>query len=86
MSELAPRELSGWGRHPVVSGVERVSEDLEAATRGASLSRGLGRSYGDASLPAHPGAVGALTAGRIIHTAGRFVERVTDVVKKALAS
>ena len=35
---------------------------------------------------AHPGAVGALTAGRIIHTAGRFAERVTDVVKKALAS
>ena len=34
MSDGAPRELSGWGRHPVVSGVEIVSEDLEAATAG----------------------------------------------------
>lgn len=44
-------ELSGWGRYPVVDGVERVSEDFEVATAGAALSRGLGRSYGDASLP-----------------------------------
>jgi len=45
-------ELSGWGRYPVVDGTERVSENFEAATIGAALSRGLGRSYGDASLPA----------------------------------
>lgn len=45
------RELSGFGRHPVVSGVERLSEDLPAITDGAVLSRGLGRAYGDASLP-----------------------------------
>jgi decaprenylphospho-beta-D-ribofuranose 2-oxidase len=45
-------ELSGWGRYPVVDGTERVSENFEAATAGAALSRGLGRSYGDASLPA----------------------------------
>jgi FAD/FMN-containing dehydrogenase len=51
MSGETPRELSGWGRYPVVRGVERVSEDLPAATRGAALTRGLGRSYGDASLP-----------------------------------
>lgn len=44
-------ELSGWGRFPVVDGTERVSENFEAATAGAALSRGLGRSYGDASLP-----------------------------------
>lgn len=50
--------LSGWGRYPVVEGRERVSEDLEAATEGASLTRGLGRSYGDASLPA-PGGIAA---------------------------
>ena len=53
----APRPLSGWGRHPVVSGQEIVSEDLERASAAASLSRGLGRSYGDASLPARPGGV-----------------------------
>lgn len=35
--------------------VERVSEDFEAATRGVVLSRGLGRSYGDASLPGASG-------------------------------
>lgn len=44
-------ELMGWGRFPRIQGVERVSEDLAAISRGAILSRGLGRSYGDASLP-----------------------------------
>jgi FAD/FMN-containing dehydrogenase len=52
--------LAGWGRYPVVAGEERLSEDLEAATLGATLSRGLGRSYGDASLPA---AAGGTVAG-----------------------
>ena len=47
----AETELAGWGRHPVVRGHQRLSEDLEAITRGAALSRGLGRSYGDAALP-----------------------------------
>ena len=45
--------LSGWGRL-FVKGREWVTEDLERATVGASLSRGLGRSYGDSSLPANP--------------------------------
>ena len=44
-------ELSGWGRHPVRRGHEIVGEDLERITTGATLTRGLGRSYGDASLP-----------------------------------
>ena len=44
--------LAGWGRMPVVPGVERRSEDLRALTRAQHLSRGLGRSYGDSSLPA----------------------------------
>ncbi|WP_394838128.1 FAD-binding oxidoreductase [Pendulispora rubella] len=44
--------LSGWGRVPV-AGREQLSENLEAATRGAVLCRGLGRSYGDSSLPAN---------------------------------
>jgi FAD/FMN-containing dehydrogenase len=50
--QAAMKELSGWGRHPVVRGVERLSEDLLTASEGVCLSRGLGRSYGDASLPA----------------------------------
>ena len=43
--------LAGWGNHPVVEGYERRSEDLEAITRDVVLTRGLGRSYGDSSLP-----------------------------------
>ena len=46
--------LAGWGRFPVVEGLEWKSEDLMAITEGATLSRGLGRSYGDSSLPAGP--------------------------------
>lgn len=41
----------GWGRYPSVEAEERFPEDLEAGTADAVLSRGLGRSYGDASLP-----------------------------------
>ena len=52
---MAPRPtgptLSGWGRLPV-PGTELLSPDLEGATAGAALTRGLGRSYGDSSLPA----------------------------------
>jgi decaprenylphospho-beta-D-ribofuranose 2-oxidase len=43
--------LSAWGRLRM-PGKELMSENLETATRGAVLSRGLGRSYGDSSLPA----------------------------------
>jgi FAD/FMN-containing dehydrogenase len=42
--------LSGWGR-VAGPGREVRSEDLEALTRDAVLCRGLGRSYGDSSLP-----------------------------------
>ena len=42
--------LSGWGRLEVPGRVLR-SEDLERASEHATLSRGLGRSYGDSSLP-----------------------------------
>jgi decaprenylphospho-beta-D-ribofuranose 2-oxidase len=60
--------LSGWGRYPVVSAEEIRSEDLESATRDVSLTRGLGRSYGDASLPAAAGArvAGSRLANRIL--------------------
>jgi decaprenylphospho-beta-D-ribofuranose 2-oxidase len=45
--------LSGWGG-PAVPGSERLGENLESITRGVVLTRGLGRSYGDSSLPARP--------------------------------
>jgi decaprenylphospho-beta-D-ribofuranose 2-oxidase len=59
--------LSGWGRVPV-PGREVRSEDLEALTRDAVLCRGLGRSYGDSSLPppSHPVVAGAALADRIL--------------------
>ena len=47
-------ELAGWGRFPVVDGLEWKSEDLAAISAEATLCRGLGRSYGDSSLPAGP--------------------------------
>jgi FAD/FMN-containing dehydrogenase len=43
--------MTGWGAYPKVTGTEVSSEDLERATRGVNLTRGLARSYGDASLP-----------------------------------
>ncbi len=46
--------IAGWGRFPLVDGLVLKSEDLAAISAGASLSRGLGRSYGDSSLPARP--------------------------------
>lgn len=54
-TKLAPHvgTLEGWGRIPA-PGHEVLSEDLETLTRGAVLCRGLGRSYGDSSLPADP--------------------------------
>jgi FAD/FMN-containing dehydrogenase len=60
--------ISGWGRYPVVLADEQVGEDLEKVTRNAVLSRGLGRSYGDASLPATEGAIvaGTRMADRIL--------------------
>ncbi|TDJ14211.1 MAG: FAD-binding oxidoreductase [Deltaproteobacteria bacterium] len=47
--------LSGWGRSTVVWARERSGEDLEQVTRDVVLCRGLGRSYGDAALPAREG-------------------------------
>ncbi len=44
------KELSGWGRHSV-EGTEIRTEDLEASSQHVPLFRGLGRSYGDSSLP-----------------------------------
>lgn len=49
----ATSQLAGWGRIPA-PGSEVLGESLERITRGAALTRGLGRSYGDSSLPATP--------------------------------
>ena len=59
--------LSGWGR--VMRKAREVrSEDLEAANRDAVLCRGLGRSYGDSSVPppGKPVAVGTVLADRLL--------------------
>ena len=67
MGNSAEPTLSGWGR---VSrpGTEITSEELETKTIGATLSRGLGRSYGDSSLPAdaRDKVVGTRMANRIL--------------------
>lgn len=63
------RRLTGWGRVPVVPGYQVRSEDLQAITRDVPLTRGLGRAYGDAALPA-PGdtrIAGSTLADRILH-------------------
>ena len=67
-AEVAPTEISGWGNYPRVEARERRSEDLEHITRGAVLTRGLGRSYGDSSLPPPGGQVvaGSPLADRIL--------------------
>lgn len=59
--------LSGWGR-TYLPGKEIRSEDLHGTSALVPLSRGLGRSYGDASLPA-PGdeqVLGTTLADRIL--------------------
>lgn len=59
--------LRGWGRVGVPA-AERRSEDLVALTAGAVLCRGLGRSYGDSSLPppSRPLAANTTLADRIL--------------------
>ncbi len=55
--------IAGWGRVPVVPGVEVHGENLRALTRHIGLARGLGRAYGDAALPA-PGDLEIATTTR----------------------
>lgn len=59
--------VCGWGRLPV-PGVELRSEDLLSLTEDMPLSRGLARSYGDASLPppGRPRVAGTRLADRIL--------------------
>jgi decaprenylphospho-beta-D-ribofuranose 2-oxidase len=58
--------LEGWGRQ-ALPGQEAFSEDLVRLSKGATLARGLGRSYGDSSLPADP-------SDRVINT--RLANRI----------
>jgi FAD/FMN-containing dehydrogenase len=55
-----PSRLAGWGGTSV-PGVELRSEDLERVTKQVALTRGLGRSYGDSSLPPPSRPVAAAT-------------------------
>jgi decaprenylphospho-beta-D-ribofuranose 2-oxidase len=79
---LRPPEprLEGWGRLSQ-PGREVRSEDLEAITRQVPLTRGLGRSYGDSSLPPPSEAVAASTllADRILS----FEEATGQLVAEA---
>ena len=60
--------LSGWGRVPALEAEQLLDEELRDAAREASLTRGLGRSYGDASLPRRAGArvAGSHRADRLL--------------------
>lgn len=66
-SAASGSQLSGWGRIPA-PGREIGSERLASVTLGAALCRGLGRSYGDSSLPARPGdkVVSTVLADRVL--------------------
>ncbi|MEO8071359.1 MAG: FAD-binding oxidoreductase [Acidobacteriota bacterium] len=59
--------VSGWGGTSV-PGTEVRSEDLESLTRDVVLTRGLGRSYGDSSLPppSHPVVAATPLADRLL--------------------
>jgi FAD/FMN-containing dehydrogenase len=60
--------LTGWGRFPSVPGREESSERLDHVTRNVPLTRGLGRAYGDAALPAEGDlrVAGSVRADRIL--------------------
>lgn len=61
--------VTGWGRVPVAEGREVRSEQLDVLTRHVPLTRGLGRAYGDAALPAPSDRVvaGSTLADRILN-------------------
>jgi len=57
MGILSLEPISGWGRHPVSRAAVERPETLRLPEGDTPvLPRGLGRSYGDAAVPATPGA------------------------------
>lgn len=54
MKQKTLKRLWGWGRYPIAEGRVALHEDLLRSSGCATLARGLGRSYGDAALPAKP--------------------------------
>ncbi|MCC7043001.1 MAG: FAD-binding oxidoreductase [Acidobacteria bacterium] len=72
--------IAGWGGTSVV-GTERRSEDLWTLTCDVPLSRGLGRSYGDSSLPpvSEPVVAGTVMADRLL----AFDEATGDLTAEA---
>ncbi len=72
--------LAAWGRLPAF-GRELLTEDLERSTVGATLCRGLGRSYGDSSLPAN--ANDKVVATRLANRILSFDETTGELVAEA---
>jgi decaprenylphospho-beta-D-ribofuranose 2-oxidase len=75
MSPTLPAPAQNSGRTPIeswgritVAGEERRGEDLVGLSRDVPLSRGLGRSYGDSSLPppGDPRALNTVLADRLL--------------------
>ena len=52
MDGLSVETIAGWGRHPVCRAAVLRPERLRLPRAGRVLPRGLGRSYGDAAVPA----------------------------------
>ena len=52
MDGLSVETIAGWGRHPVCRAPVARPERLRLPRAGRVLPRGLGRSYGDAAVPA----------------------------------
>jgi FAD/FMN-containing dehydrogenase len=52
MDGLSVETIAGWGRHPVCRATVARPERLRLPRAGRVLPRGLGRSYGDAAVPA----------------------------------
>jgi FAD/FMN-containing dehydrogenase len=52
MDGLSFETVAGWGRHPVCRAAVARPERLRLPRAGRVLPRGLGRSYGDAAVPA----------------------------------
>ncbi|MCA9582585.1 MAG: FAD-binding oxidoreductase [Myxococcales bacterium] len=80
MTTQDPKDLTAWGRM-VRPGIEVSSTDLARVGATVELGRGLGRSYGDSSLPATPRSrvLSTLSSDRIL----AFDESTGDITVEA---